>query len=307
MTTLRDSCAVGIDVVGTKTSAALVRFPSGEVLSRRRMDTRPDQGGDAVLSDLLSVSRDLISEAREGGREVSGIGVGIAELLDLEGNVTSDHTIKLKGSSLKGRLTELSPTRVDADVRMGALGEARWGAGKGLGSFVYVAVGTGIGSCFVQDGKPWAGSRGNALVMASSSHSIECLECDSPAPTLEEFASGHAILRRFIQSGGKAELAEDVFAAAEMGDDTVTGILKTSGEALGAKVAFLVNVLDPDAVVLGGGVSQVEGVYWEWFEQSLRAQVWAASTRALPVHSAGLGADSVMLGAAWSAGEERVP
>ena len=292
-------CAVGIDVGGTKIAAGLVAFPSGRVLSRRKIATRPERGGEAVLTDALALVEELIGDSRDMDLDFVGVGVGVAELVDREGRVTSDHTIAWRGIEVGERFGEFGPVVIDADVRTAALGEAHFGSGVALGSFVYVSVGTGIGSCLVRDGRPWAGARGNALIMASSPLTTVCTECNaSTHPILEEFASGAAIVKRFKAAGGRADSGEGVFDAAGSGNEEAIGILVSSGNALGVSIAFLVNVLDPDAIVVGGGIGLAGGVYWDRLESSMREHIWAESSRTLPIVEAGLGVDSGFVGAA---------
>ena len=146
-------------------------------------------------------------------------------------------------------------TVVESDVRAGALAEAMFGAGRAYGLFVYVTVGTGISSTLVLDGRPFAGANGNALIMASSPFSVECSCCGADLkPVLEEFASGPALVARYNRHGSRVvEKAEEVTAAAGEGDRAAVMVVTSSGEALGTSVGFLVNVMDPEAIVVGGG------------------------------------------------------
>src|SRR5262249_36140016 len=150
---------------------------------------------------------------------------------------------------------------VESDVRAAAQGEAMCGAGKGCPLFVYVTVGTGISYCLMQNGYPLKGAKGNAITLSSSPLSTTCSHCGTKLrPVLEEFASGPAIAHRFLHEQGKAEMngsrctSEDVFHAAAGGDNVAAEILVSAGEALGVSVAFLVNVLDPERIVVGGGL-----------------------------------------------------
>jgi glucokinase len=119
---------------------------------------------------------------------------------------------------------------------------------------------------------------------------------------LEEVASGPALARRYnAVHPGPAAWCQDVLAAAGQGDADALGLVREAGEALGSGVAFLVNVLDPEAVVVGGGLGLAGGLYWDTFLGSLRRHVWAEATRALPVVRAELGTDAGLFGAALTA------
>src|SRR5262249_13723738 len=157
--------------------------------------------------------------------------------------------------------------------RVAALAEAIFGAGQRESHFIYITVGTGISYCLVKDGSPYKGARGNAIVLASSALTTTCTRCGAKLrPVLEEFASGPAIAKRFGQhqekmSATTVECAHEVFRAASEGNRFAIEILTSAGEALGVSAAFLVNVLDPASIVVGGGVGLAGGLYWDAFER----------------------------------------
>ena len=293
--------AIGLDVGGTKIAAGVVLWPSGEILQRTIIPTNPTRGGEAVLKDTLDLARQLLGWARLEGIEVAGIGAGVAELVDCEGNVTSSCTIDWRNRPVQQRLSEIAPAQVESDVRAAAVGEAIFGAGRGHRLFAYVTVGTGISSCLVQDGRPFKGAQGNAITLSSSPLSTVCTHCGTKLnPVLEEFASGPAIAKRFAQSHNAepTETCEAVFRAASNGDKDATEILTSAGEALGVSVAFLVNVLDPEMIVVGGGLGMAGGLYWDAFQRSCRAHIFADNSRGLPIVSAKLGTNAGLVGAA---------
>ena len=145
-------CTIGVDVGGTKIAAALVTFPKAEVCARRQIPTAPTRGGDAVLADVLRLCEELIVAAQSQNQRVHCIGVGVCELVDLEGTVVSENCIAWKGVLVRERLSKLAPTVIEADVRAAALAEAAFGAGKPFKQFLYVTIGTGISCCLVLDG-----------------------------------------------------------------------------------------------------------------------------------------------------------
>jgi len=295
--------AIGLDIGGTKIAAGVVLWPSGEILQRKILPTRPTRGGQAVLKDSLDLARQLYDWARMEGIEVVGIGAGVAELVDCDGNVTSSCTIHWRGVPVQARLSEIAPAQVESDVRAAAVAEGMFGAGRGRRLFAYVTVGTGISSCLVQDGRPFKGAKGNAITLSSSPLSTVCTHCGAKLrPVLEEFASGPAIAKRFAQAPKEqnresAESCEEVFRAASNGNKVATDILTSAGEALGVSVAFLVNVLDPEMVVVGGGLGMAGGLYWEAFQRSCREHIFSDDSRALPLVPAKLGTDAGLVGA----------
>jgi glucokinase len=296
--------AIGLDIGGTKIAAGVLLWPSGEVLQRTRISTRPARGGAAVLDDTLALAKGLAEWSCGEGIEVAGIGAGVAELVDRDGSVTTSCTIPWRGMPVREHLCQIAPATVESDVRAAALGESIFGAGRGCPLFVYVTVGTGISSCLVLGGQPLKGARGNAITLSSSPLTTVCTHCGTKIhPVLEEFASGPAIARRYAQRTARPMAdstleCEDVFRAASAGDQSAAQILTSAGEALGVSVAFLVNVLDPEMVVVGGGLGIAGGIYWDAFRKSCREHIFAEDARTLPIVPAQLGADAGIVGAA---------
>jgi glucokinase len=294
--------AVGLDVGGTKTAGGLVRFPAGEVTCRQIIPTRAERDPDVILADVSALALRLRRQVPPG-RQFAGLGIGVPELVDLQGRITSGQTIDWRGSALSDQLAGVGPVCVEADVRAAARAEALFGAGRAHRVFALVTVGTGISSTLVQDARPYAGARGNALVLASGPVSMICPRCGALARTVvEEIASGPALVRRYneLHPAG-AGSAEDVLAASRRGDADAIRVVREAGEALGSSVGFLVNILDPEAVVIGGGLGLAGGLYWDVFLSSVRRHIWAEASRALPVVRAELGSDAGLIGAAAAA------
>ena len=150
-------------------------------------------------------------------------------------------------------------------------------------------------------------SRGNALILASSPLTVDCAACGARNRfVLEDFASGPALVARYrAESGRPASRGEEVLSAAAAGDAAAVAVVRSAGEALGGSVGFLVNVLDPEAVVVGGGLGLAGGLYWEAFVAATRAHVWSEATRGLPILRAALGPDAGVIGAALMATDAR--
>jgi len=292
-------CAIGLDVGGTKIAGGLVT-PDGATLTRRIIPTRPERGGEAVLEDALALAACLRDEASAAGRNVAAIGIGVAELVDLHGNVASAQTIPWRGVAVQERFARFAPAFVEADARAAAFCEARFGAGRNHRIFLYLTIGTGIGSSLVLDGVPYTGARGSSGTIASSPLTTICPECGAESrPVLEQIASGPALVTHYNQLTAKrVEKAEDVFAAATVGDRDAAHVLRTAGDALGATVGSMVNMLDPEAVVVGGGLGMAGGLYWESFVASTRRHIWSDTHRDLPIVMAAHGSDSGFVGAA---------
>lgn len=314
---------IGIDVGGTKCAAGLLTLPSGNVLARHVEPTRPERGGAALLESVVEIAKSLQQRAIEQGTPAESLGLGVAELVSIDGHVLSAATIPWQpmagwqsmGASLppiawqpmdvkESLLSALGiPITIEADVRAAARAEAVLGAGRSLRSFVYVTIGTGISASIVFDGVPYAGARGLTGTFASSCGLIPGSDGGlANGPPLEQFASGPAMAARLAAvRPGFMGTSFDALSIAEAGDSVAAEIVTTAGEAVGAAVAQLVNVLDPEAVILGGGLGVVGGIYRESLEAAVRKHVWSELHRDVPLLSAALGVDAGFVGAALAA------
>ena len=250
---------------------------------------------------------DLQREADALAVRPAAIALGVCELVDLAGNVISDQTIKWRGVPIRERFGGRLPVFVEADCRAAALCEARLGAGRNFGSFLYVTIGTGISCTLVIDGRPYRGARGATGTMATSPLPVWCSECEGISRTaLEKLAGGPGLVTRFNQlTGANVQGADDVLAAASKGEPSARRIIADAGESLGGMLGALVNVLDPHAIIIGGGLGSAPGLYGNIIEAATRATIWSDTQRDLPIVRASFGADAGLVGAGLVALDRR--
>jgi glucokinase len=296
---------IGIDVGGTKCAAGVVQFPEGVVLARGLRPTNPDRGGAAVLADVVDLARSLQQQAAEMDVTPAAIGLGVAELVGVDGQVLSEATIHWQGVAVDKSLhsaTEL-PVYIEADVRAAARCEAHFGAGRPFASFLYITVGTGISASLVINGVPYAGARGLTGTLASSRALIPADDGSLVSgPPLEQFAAGPALAERLaMERPSFAGNARDVLSSAESDDQLALAIVTSAGEALGAAIGHMINVLDPEAVVIGGGLGLATGPYRSSLETAMRTYIWSDLHRNIPLLSAEMGNDAGVIGAALAA------
>jgi glucokinase len=296
------SYAIGVDVGGTKVAAGLVRLVDGAVLTRRFTPTLPERGGRAVLDDVLAIVQSLLEESKRLDAIPRSVGIGLAELVSPRGKVLSAATIDwLNLAPAEGLQKETSLDVVmEADVRAAALAEGRYGAGKGKGSFLYITVGTGISAALVIAGVPYTGSRGLTGTFASSP--VVWFNDEGvihQGKTLEQFAAGPAFAARLCERRtGFPGDARAVLRLAEAEDRDALWVVQSAAKALGAAMAFLVNTLDPEIVVLGGGLGAAADWYRELVQAEMRNLVWSDLHRDMAIRTAALGADAGLIGAA---------
>jgi glucokinase len=294
--------ALGIDVGGTKIAAGVITFPEGQVRLRRQIPTQPERGHAVVLRDLFQLATELAAEARPSGLTVAAVGLGMCELVSTAGDIVSANCLAWQGAEVRQPLSVIAPVIIEADVRAAALAEALFGAGRPYRLFVYLTVGTGISSCLVIDGRPFTGARGATGTVASSPlPHLGDPGCSGATAILEQFVSGPALVARFRQLHGQAQSGHEVLAAAQAGHAGALSVVRSAGEALGAAIAWLVNVLDPEAVVIGGGLGLSEGLYWESLEAAARRHIYSELHRGLPIVRAATGPDAGLIGAAAAA------
>ena len=260
---------VGIDAGGTKLASGLVDIATGQVTRHRVVETRAERGGQAVLDDVVALARELADDAQ-------AIGIGVPEMVDATGRIRSAANWDWRDIDLAAAFDELPPARIVSDVHAAALAEARLGSGRGLDSFLYVSVGTGISSSFVLAGRPWSGTDGRAILLG--------------APLVEELASGPAIAR----AAGTAT-AQEAFA-----DAACAPAILAAAQALGLELARAVHLLDPAAIVLGGGLG-LNDAYRELVTAALASAIDTAYANLPTVRPAELGELAGIVGAALSA------
>jgi glucokinase len=299
--------AIGIDVGGTKVAVGVVTR-SGQLLASHRLEVAAAASFASLLDETAERARELSTGL--GAGRVVGVGVGMPELVDPAGEVRTSSVIPWNRRDLVAALGALGPVVVQADVRAAALAEARFGAGRSWSSFAYVTVGTGISCSFVQGGRPYAGAHGAAQLLGSGRLALRCPHCDLPSTSvaLEDYAGGPALLDRFRQrSGSRLSGVEDVFAQAAAGNLAAAEVLGESADAIGSYIAFLVGLLDPFGVIVGGGLGLAGGWYWDRLVSAAREHIWAEHVRSIPIEQAGLGTQAGVIGAGYTAIISRQP
>ena len=280
-----------MDVGGTKARVALVR-PDGSVLLVEETPTAAEGGADPGLARSLALADAVSAQARERGLAIAATGIGVPEYVDAHGMLRSRDVIGWDRQPSEV-FADLGPVVVESDVRCGAFAEARVGAGVGLDSMLYASIGTGISCALVIEGNLWRGHRGEAIALGELP--VDRALDPGSATTLEEFASGAAIARRYTRMTGESvSEAREVISRADRGDSRAAGIVDSAALALGAALAWAVHLMDPDRIVLGGGLGTSGG---RWVD--LVRDAYAGRSRPWPpdIVGAALAADSGVVGA----------
>jgi glucokinase len=225
---------------------------------------------------------------------VQALGVGVAELVDGQGRVFSDHRIRWTGLDAGAQLSAVLPAVISSDVRSAALAEARLGAGRGARHFYFVTIGTGVAGALVLDGLPYAGARGAALVIANSMERHRCPACGHEhGGMIEDLASGPA-----LAAACGVKTAEEVLAAARAGDTRALAAIDHATGELGRVLALLADSLDPEVMVIGGGLGCAPGPYFDALSTRVRGGLWDGVPNPLKIVQATMGPDAGLIGAA---------
>ena len=265
--------------IGRVHIAGVLTNLNAEVIAEDRIPTDASQGFQSVVQCSANLVRNLIERARIREENMLGVGIAIGGLIDARRNrIVYSSTFGWEDVNLSEGLNELihKPVKLDHDARVMALGEMEFGEIGAIHDFVCVQLGFGIGSSFIVDRKPYygkngmAGELGHITVVKDSTRECSC----GKKGCLEAYASGKAIAEKaqeeFSQSSFLNELcendinnvsAETVALAAKQGDELCRRILLEAAEYIGIGLADVVNLYNPEAIILGGSLVQA-GDFW---------------------------------------------
>ena len=273
-----DDYVVGVDMGGTKILAAVISA-EGEIVQQAKRATKPKKGPEEVIERITRCIREAIDSAELNPSQIRAIGIGSPGPLDPEtGVIIFAPNLGWSNVPLKAKLeANLSiPTFVDNDVNVGTLGEYAFGAGQGVKNLVGIFVGTGIGGGIILDGKLFhgvnktAGEVGHMIVEAKGPRcgcgNFGCLEAVASRTAITRDLQ-KAILKKGKKSkltelnGGNLDLirSKAIARAVKQGDKPTIKVVQRAAKYLGISVASIVHFLNPEMVVLGGGVVEAMG------------------------------------------------
>ncbi len=316
MTDLHD-LVVALDLGGTKFRVALVNR-DGDILKRSIAATDAHEGRKQVLQRV----NDLIHETmRETGATIIGMGISVPGPLDPEKGIIMHPPNLPNWEHVPIRdLCEKEfgiPVYAGNDANMAAVGEHRYGAGKGVSHLVYITVSTGIGGGVIINNKLYLGSRGLAGEVGHMTVDPDGPLCNcGNSGCLEALASGTSIARRAAERIAAGEMsslaslvkedprrltAEAVELAGRSGDTLAKAVLEEAGRYLGMGVANLIHCFDPEMVVIGGGVSRAGDAIISPVRREVEKRLMPAFKDSVAIVPAVLGENTGLLGAATMA------
>lgn len=309
------SCIVGIDLGGTNIRAA-VTDREGHILGEGHKPSMAMEGPDVTIPQIVQAIRNAMDKAGKSPEEICGIGMGVP------GRHKSKEGIVLWSPNFKGwgGLQLLAPIREELgipaymgnDVNVAALGEFQFGAARDVSSMVMMTLGTGIGGGIILDGKLWLGANEGGGEIGHQVINPNGMQCGcGNFGDLEGEARRDAIVERALSKiymGRKTiltkrtepkflDLTPAVIAeAASQGDQLAIEVMEETGYFVGIGVANAINFLNPEMVVIGGGISQAGAVLWDPIMRTVRANALKEALEVCQVVPAALGDDAGVMG-----------
>ena len=306
---------IGIDVGGTNVKLALVN-ENGQIVYSNSVPTRAEMGYEFTVNNIKQAIYELLKETKLEAKDIQGIGFGFPGQVDYKaGIVRNAPNIPGWVEVPIAKLIEDEfhiPTRVDNDVRCAALGELNYGAGKGCENMVCITVGTGIGSGLIINGKLVRGASNAAGEIGHIKLQMHdgpicgcgdtgCFEAFASGPSIvamaEEYIKGGKSTKYREMANGTAITPFVVCEAAKAGDPVAQRIFTIMGEYLGVGLSSVVNLLNPEKIIIGGGVADAGEILMRPLVETLRKRAMKIAGSAVEVVPAQLGNTAGVIGA----------
>ncbi len=317
-----DNLVLGIDIGGTKI-LALVAKPSGDIIASEVAETPRTDSADIIIAAMADIARAAIASAGvdPAGIRAAGVaaaGVAAAGAIDAKEGVIvhSPHIKAMSNTPVAPMLAQRlgAPVVIGNDANLAALGEQRYGAGVGAQNLVFLTISTGIGAGIIINGRLYTGAAGYAgevghmtvdargpygLSLTPGAWESLCAGVALARIAAERIAAGEpSSLTAHSHDTSKAPLsAHDIFAAQRAGDPLARSIIDNAIIYLGGGLTSIVNLLNPEKLIIGGGLSNEWDAYIAPAIALMREQSFAGIGKLTPVVPPALGVDAGALGA----------
>lgn len=307
---------IGIDVGGTNVKIALVDG-EGKIIYSNSVPTYAQMGYEYTVNNIKQAIRDLMKETNTDAKEIEGIG------FDFPGQVDYKTGVVKLAPNIPGWVNvpiaqmieeEFNiPTRIDNDVRCAALGELKFGAGKGCENFVCITVGTGIGSGLVINGQLVRGAANAAGEIGHIKLQMNggpicgcgdtgCLEAFASGPSIvamaQEYLKGGKSTKFREMAGADGEITPYIVAkAAEAGDPVAKRIFEIIGTYIGMGLVSVINLLNPEKVIIGGGVAAAGDLLLDPIRKTIKERAMVVAGNSVEIVPAELGNSAGVIGA----------
>ena len=306
---------IGIDVGGTNVKIALVDS-DGKIGYSNTIPTRAEMGYEYTINNMKQAIRDLMTETKLSAKDIEGIGFGLPGQVDFKSGIVRLITnipgwVEIPLAKMIEDEFHI-PIRIDNDVRCAALGELNFGAGKGCENLICITVGTGIGSGLIINGKLVRGASNAAGEIGHIKLQMHdgpicgcgdtgCLEAFASGPSIvamaEEYILGGKSTKYREMANGGAITPFIVAEAAKAGDPVARRIFTRMGEYIGIGMASVVNLLNPERIIVGGGVADAGDILLNPLKETIKKRAMKIAGETVQVVPAQLGNTAGVIGA----------
>ena len=305
----------GIDVGGTFIKGAII-MENGEIIAKDKIPTESDKGGEKIVENVAALCKKLLSTANMTLSDIESLGMGVPGMIDTEGGVVvKSGNLGLRNFEIRKKTEEALglTVRISNDANLAALGEMKYGFGGRYKNVFFVTLGTGVGSGIIIDGKLYEGNRGAGaefghVVMKIGGEPCKC----GRRGCLEAYASATALIRetkKAMQLHPDSKLWElgsldavDGKSAFDYKDTDVYAkeVVDAYVEMLSAALTNVANLLRPEAIIIGGGISAQGESLINPIKERISKEIFAGgeNSPAVEILPAKLGNDAGCLGAA---------
>lgn len=270
---------VGIDIGGTKTSIGIIEVKKGKVLKKIIIPSKKHENDNKNLDNIISTTVELI-----GNTKIKYIGIGVPELINNKGIIKGSYNFKWKNKNLINFFPKKYNIIVDSDVRCHLRAEKFYGHGKKLKNFIYINIGTGLSYSHFKNNQIYSGANGYAIHFASSKITLfNPLNNKKISLIPEDFYSGKAIMT-FLEQIKKSK--KQIL------------LLNNIADSLGSLLGNLINSIDPQLIVMGGGVVHNNTKFKNLLIKHTRNYILSDDVKKIKILISDLKEDTGLLGAA---------
>lgn len=288
-----EKIAIGVDVGGTKIKTGVVTF-DGEVLNEPlTIATKAMDAKELIVGRIIDSITSVMEHNRLEKSDIRGIGLGVTGPLDVKnGKILQCLNLPTMDFFPLRNVIEKEfnlPVFMNNDANAMILGECFWGAGKGFNCVLGITLGTGLGCAVVIDKKIWMGATETAGEIWISPYKDGIIE---------DVVSGRGVSKLYEKLSGHKVTAEEVTARALNGDKAAKSAWDEFGKAIAFALSWSINLIDPDAVIIGGSIANAMELFLPSLEESLRKNLCLVPAQNLRIMKTQLGDNAGFIGAA---------
>lgn len=307
---MSEKYVIGVDLGGTKISAALSDI-EGNIIYQDTLPTEAEKGEEAVLVNILKIVERLLEKTCKKIDDIKSIGIGSPGPLNPKtGIIVETANLPFRNFPIVERVKDElnTPVYLENDANVAAMGEFMFGAGRGSENMIYITVSTGIGVGAILNGKLYRGSTYSAFEGGHTTVRQNGIRCGcGKMNCVESTSSGTGIKKlanRYLEQGVETSLKEyenvtsyEVYVEAEKGDKVAKEVLKEAFYDLGLLVSNLMTLMDPDKIVIGGGVSKIGKVMFDAIDDVVKERCFEVTISNCKIVPSEFGNNSGVVGA----------